>query len=106
MSRVVVVGERGLILGFRGVGMDVVPVEDAENLRRALGPLSRDAGVALVLVTESLAAQAPDALEDFRAVSQAVITTIPTHLGGTGFAFNEMRSVVERSIGVDMLGKD
>lgn len=106
MSKAVVVGERGLILGFRGVGMDVVPAEDAESLRRALGPLARDAEVALVLVTESLAAQAPDALDDFRTVSQAVITTIPTHLGGAGFAFNEMRSVVERSIGVDMLGKD
>ncbi|MBP9003605.1 MAG: hypothetical protein KBH78_08290 [Candidatus Hydrogenedentes bacterium] len=106
MSRAVVVGERGLILGFRGVGMEVVSAEDVEGLRRALGPLSRDPDVALVLVTESLAAQAPDALEDFRAVSQAVITTIPTHQGGTGFAFNEMRSVVERSIGVDMLGKD
>ncbi|HOQ90017.1 MAG TPA: V-type ATP synthase subunit F [Candidatus Hydrogenedentes bacterium] len=106
MSKAIVVGERSLILGFRGVGMEVVPAEDAEGLRRALGPLSRDADVALVLVTESLAAQAPDALDDFRSVSRAVITTIPTHMGSTGFAFKEMRSVVERSIGVDMLGKD
>ena len=106
MSKAVAIGERGLILGFKGVGVEVIPGDTAEDLRRELGRLSRQPDVALVMVTESIAGLAPDALADFRAVSAAILTTIPTHRGSTHFSFNEMRGAVERSIGVDMLGKD
>lgn len=106
MSKAVAIGERGLILGFKGVGVEVVPVEGAEAFKRALLHAARDPEIALVLVTESVAALDPEALKEFRALSQAILTTIPTHRGSTNFSFQEMRSAVERSIGVDMLGKD
>ena len=106
MSKAVAIGERGLILGFKGVGVTVVPVEGAEAFKVELMRAARDPEVALVLVTESAAEAAPDALRDFRAASAAILTTIPTHKGSTHFSFQEMRSAVERSIGVDMLGKD
>jgi len=106
MVRAVVTGERHLILGFKGVGMDIVPVEDREGLHRELMRLARDAEVGLVLVTESMAADAPDAIESFREVSDAILTIIPTHEGSRGVSFNAMRRLVETSIGVDILGKD
>lgn len=106
MSKAVAIGERGLILGFKGVGVEVLPVEGAESFKRELLRTARDPGVALVLVTESIAALDPEALREFRALSAAILTTIPTHQGSTHFSFQEMRSAVERSIGVDMLGKD
>ncbi|HNY85483.1 MAG TPA: V-type ATP synthase subunit F [Candidatus Hydrogenedentes bacterium] len=106
MSKAVAIGERGLILGFKGVGVTVVPVEGAEAFKVELMRAARDPEVALVLVTETSAALDPEALKEFRALSAAILTTIPTHQGSTHFSFQEMRSAVERSIGVDMLGKD
>ena len=106
MSKAVVVGERSLILGFKGVGFEVAAAEDGEALARELAALARKPDVALVLVTESLAAEAPGALAHFREVSRAILTTIPTHKGTQHSSFNEMRKTVERSIGVDMLGKE
>ena len=106
MSRAVAIGERGLILGFKGAGIEVLPAEDTDGFKRVLGQISRQADVALVLVTETMAEAAPEALRDFRETSTAILTTIPTHKGSNHFSFKEMRRAIERSIGVDMLGKD
>ena len=106
MSRAVVVGEASLVLGFKSAGFEIVDVPDGEKLLTELNRLARDPDVALVLVTEPVAAQAPDALRQFREVSRAILTTIPTHLGSKHLGFKDMRSLVERSIAVDMLGKE
>lgn len=105
MSRAVAVGERSFILGFKGVGFEIVPAEDAAALTRELVQLARAADVGLVLVTESMAAEAPEAIQEFRQVSSTILTTIPTHKGSQHVSFQEMRKAVEKSIGVDMLGK-
>ncbi|MGI6460247.1 MAG: V-type ATP synthase subunit F [Candidatus Hydrogenedentales bacterium] len=104
MSKAVVVGEESLVLGFKGAGFEIVDVPDGEMLLTELNQLARDPDVALVLVTESVAEQAPGALQQFREVSQAILTTIPTHLGSKHLGFKDMRRLVERSIGVDLLG--
>ncbi|HOE67581.1 MAG TPA: V-type ATP synthase subunit F [Candidatus Hydrogenedentes bacterium] len=106
MARAIVVGERHLILGFKGVGMEIIPAQDREALHRELMTLARDPDVALVLVTESLAAEAPESIAEFRGASMASLTVIPTHEGSRHVSFEMMRRLVEKSIGVDVLGKD
>lgn len=106
MPRAVAAGEKRYILGFKGVGFEIVECNDAEEARRALSELSRDADVALVLLTESIALEAPDAMDAFRARSGAVLTVVPTHEGSRHTSFNRMRKAVELSIGVDILGKE
>jgi V/A-type H+-transporting ATPase subunit F len=106
MSKAVAVGEKHLILGFKGVGFEIVPIEDSGKLMHALSTLSRDPEAGLVLVTESMARDAPKAVEEFRERSSAVLTIIPTHGGSEHVSFQEMRKSVERSLGIDLLGKD
>ena len=106
MVRAVAVGERHLILGFKGVGFEIAGCDKADALHRELGKLSRDADVALVLVTESMAKEAPDAIAAFRERSRAILSIIPTHEGSEHYSFQIMKKAVERSIGVDILGKE
>jgi len=106
MARAIVLGERHLILGFKGVGFEVIACKDGAALLHELGALSREPEVALVLVTESMAEEAPQALDLFRERSKAILTVIPTHEGSNHINFNEMKKAVEKSIGVDILGKD
>ena len=106
MSKAVAVGEKHLILGFKGVGFDIIPVDDSEKLMHALNTLSRDLDTGLVLVTESMAKDAPKAIEEFRVRSSAILTVIPTHEGSGHVSFQEIRKSVERSLGIDLLGKD
>ncbi len=106
MSKGVAVGEKHLILGFKGVGFEIVPIDDSEKRMHELNLLSRDPETGLVLVTESLARDAPKAIEEFRGKSSAVLTVIPTHEGSNHVSFQEIRKSVERSLGIDLLGKD
>ena len=107
MSRAIVVGEKTFILGFKGVGFEIEPAENAESVGRILGALSRERNIGLVLLTETMAAENAEAVANFREMNPgAILTVIPTHKGSTRRSFEEMRKTVERSIGVDMLGKE
>lgn len=106
MLRAVAVGEKHLILGFKSVGMEVLSATEPDAFHREVMHLARDSDVGLVLVTESMAAQSPQTIQDFRANSSGVLVVIPSHEGSQGFSFEEMRKSVERSIGVDILGKE
>ena len=106
MIKAVAVGEKRFILGFKGVGFEIAVCNDGNELRLALGNLARDGEVALLLVTESLATEAPDALSAFRERSGAILTVIPTHEGSRYTSFQAMKRAIELSIGVDILGKE
>jgi V/A-type H+/Na+-transporting ATPase subunit F len=106
MSKAVAVGEKHLILGFKGVGFDIVPLDDSSRLMQELVALSRDPEIGFVLVTESMASENSQAIKEFRQRSSAVLTVIPTHEGSKHASFQEIRKSVERSMGVDILGKE
>lgn len=106
MAKAVALGEKHMILGFKGVGFEVIPAQDAAELQAALGRLSRDSELSLVVITESLASESGEAIAEFRERSKAVLTVIPAHTGSKHVSFETMRKMVERSLGVDILGKD
>ena len=106
MLRADAVGEKQYVLGFKGVGFEILECNDAESLRRELGALSKETDVAIALVTESIALEAPDAIDTFREKSSAVLTIVPTHEGSKHTSFNRMKKAIELSIGVDILGKE
>jgi vacuolar-type H+-ATPase subunit F/Vma7 len=45
-------------------------------------------------------------IEEFRVRSSAILTIIPAHEGSKHLSFEKMRKSVERSLGVDIMGKD
>jgi V/A-type H+/Na+-transporting ATPase subunit F len=106
MSRAVAIGEKHLILGFKGVGFEIIPVEDSSKVGEVLNGLVRQSDVGLVFVTESIAKDAAEAIRDFRVRSSAILTLIPSHEGSDQVSFQEIRRSVERSLGLDILGKD
>jgi vacuolar-type H+-ATPase subunit F/Vma7 len=103
MSSAYVVGERTLILGFKGAGFEIVHAEDGAQAAKALGKLALLPETSLVLITESVAADAEEAMQQFRENSNALLTTIPTHMGSAELGYKEMRKIVERAVGVDLL---
>jgi vacuolar-type H+-ATPase subunit F/Vma7 len=105
MAKAVAVGEKHLILGFKAVGFELRSVTDSSRLPQELAALACDTEIGLVVVTESMASEAPRALDEFREKSGAILTIIPTHEGSRHVSFEEMRRAVERSLGVDILGK-
>ena len=106
MARAVAVGEKHAIIGFKGVGFEILSLPDATRLPAQLSTLAKEPDVGLVVVTENMAAEAPDAIAEFRERSRAILTVIPSHEGSGHVSFQEIRKAVERSLGVDILGKN
>ena len=106
MAKACIVGEKNLILGFKGIGFEVVAVSDPKELAEELFMLSRRSDVGLILVTESIAAEAPGVIEEFRSRSSVIVTVIPMHEGGPRTGYNEMRKAIERSMGIDLFKKE
>jgi V/A-type H+-transporting ATPase subunit F len=106
MSKAIALGEKHLIVGFKGAGFEIVPIEESSKLMPALIALTRDPEIGIVFVTESMAEESPQAIMEFRQRSSAMLTVIPTHEGSRHTSFHEIRKSVEKAIGVDILGED
>jgi len=106
MFRAIAVGEKHLIMGFKAVGFEIIDLDDSSKLMETLIDISSDPDTGLVFVTESMAEDNLEAIEEFHNRSSAVITLIPTHEGSKHTSFLMMAKAIERSIGIDVLGKD
>ncbi|MDD3214511.1 MAG: V-type ATP synthase subunit F, partial [Eubacteriales bacterium] len=96
------VGERDAVLGFKAVGMHVVPTATAEETTKALFNLTRQ-GVRVIFITESAAEQAAEALERYQSDPQVAIIPIPGSTGAKGYAMSRVKANVEKAIGADIL---
>jgi len=105
MAKAFVIGEKHQVMGFKGVGFEVIPASNSQQMAKELFHLSRNPDAGLVLVTETLAKEAHEVINDFRIRSSAILVIIPTHEGSIHLSFNEMRKMVEHSMGIDLLGK-
>lgn len=105
MAKAYIIGEKHQILGFKGIGFEIVAVTEARQGADELFRLSRSPDTGLVLITEGIAREASPAIDDFRSRSSAIVMVVPTHEGAMHLSFNYMRQIVERSLGIDLLGK-
>ena len=56
MYRIGVIGDRDSVLGFQALGLEVCPVENAEEARQALHRMAKE-NFAILYLTEQLSAQ-------------------------------------------------
>lgn len=105
MSKVVAVGERDLIIGFKAVGVELAPVKSSSEVDAVLKKLSQDASVGLILITETIAEGCLDVISSFRDESPVVVLIVPSHLPSKHISMLEMKRDVEKAVGIDMLSK-
>lgn len=105
MYKIVAVGERDLIVGFKAVGVELAPVKSSSEVGMVLKKLSQDASIGLILITETIAEGCLDVISNFRDESPIVILTIPSHFPTKHISMLEMKRDIEKAVGVDMLSK-
>lgn len=96
------VGERDAVLGFKALGMQVIPTENADETARALFTLVKQ-GVRVIFITEHAAQSAAEALERYQGDPQVAIIPIPGSSGASGYAMSRVKANVEKAIGADIL---
>jgi len=104
-NRTIAIGTRDQVRAFRGAGVEVVTITNAKEAKAALREQSLDPSVALILISEYLAADIQEELDDIRSRSTAIVLVIPSHKGSQHPSLLELKTLIEHSIGVDMIGK-
>ena len=102
MYRTAVLGDYDSIYGFASVGLEIFPVDGAQEGRERLKKLA-DSDYAVIYITEALAAQLPEDIEWCRERFLPAVIRIPGLSENTGEGVEGVRKSVEQAVGADLL---
>ena len=103
MYKIAVMGDRDSVLGFRALGLDVFPCEEAAEARRQLHQLARN-DYAVIYITEQLSSQISAEIQRYKDEVTPAIILIPGREGSIGLGQSALRAAVERAVGTNILG--
>jgi len=102
MYKVAVMGDKDSIYGFAAIGMSVFPVDDVEDAKILLKKLA-DGDFGIIYMTEALAAEISEEIEEYRFQSKPAIILIPGIKGNTGAGMADVNKSVEKAVGSNIL---
>lgn len=100
--RIAVIGNDDCVLGFSLVGVTGTAARGAEDLREALDRYAADETIALVLVTEDVAAWDRARVDELKVGLRPLVVEIPGLVGGEGAP--SLREFVQRAVGISLGG--
>lgn len=102
MYKIGVIGDRGSVLGFKAVGLDVFPVEGVDEAKATLHRIAKEE-YAIIYITEKLCKDMVDDIEKYKDMRVPAIIPIPGMDGSYGIGMANLKKSVERAVGADIL---
>lgn len=104
MYKIGVLGGRETVMGFKALGLEVYPVDDAEDARRTFRDVtSGDNQLAILYVEENLAEGLRHDIDRFKDSPTPAIILIPGRDGSLGMGLQALNAAVERAVGTNIL---
>ena len=103
--KIAILGSPQVILGFKALGLVPLPVASEEEGVKALKEAA-GGEYAVLLVTEDWADKLSEQLEEIEAQTLPAVTVLPSPLGSQGMGSRELKKIVERAVGSDILSKE
>ncbi len=89
------------MLGFKALGLDVFFAEQKEQAAEQIHTLARGK-YAVIYITETLAAQIPHDIAQYKDEVMPAIILIPGKKGSLGISMKNLKHSVERAVGMDV----
>jgi len=105
MPRVIVIGQRADILPFKAAGAELMEVRDGAEAGAALDGFGESSEPILVMMTDDMVEKCGTDIAAFRQNRMNVLLPIPTINSAPGRRLEEIRSLIARALGVDLLGR-
>ena len=91
-------------MGFKALGLDVFPVDSAEEARQTLRQITRgDEEYAIIYVEENLVEPLRHEIDRFKDSPTPAIILIPGRDGSLGLGLSALNAAVERAVGTNIL---
>jgi V/A-type H+-transporting ATPase subunit F len=102
MHKVGVVGDKDSILAFKALGIDVYPVIEIEEARKAIDKMALN-NYAVIFVTEQIAKHLDETIKRYSRQMLPAIILIPSNQGSLNIGMQKIRDNVEKAVGVNIL---
>lgn len=102
MHKVGVVGDKDSILAFKALGIDVYPVIEVEEARKAIDKMAYN-NYAVIFVTEQIAQHLDETIERYNRQMLPAVILIPSNQGSLNIGMQRIRDNVEKAVGVNIL---
>lgn len=96
-----VVGDKDSVLGFKALGLDVVPVVNLDEARASIHKMAKDE-YAVIYLTEQLASQLESEMARYKDSLTPAIILIPGKEGSLGIGMSKVTENVIRAVGADI----
>ena len=89
------------VLPFKGLGIDIYPVDDLEEAAQQLQEMAEDYGV--IFLTERLIEQLESIIRQYEELPTPAIIPIPSSTGSLGIGMARIQQNVEKAVGMNIL---
>lgn len=100
--KIAVVGDKDLILAFKAIGIDVFPVVEADEARRAVDNCAKN-NYAVIFVTEQIAEKIEETISRYNDKILPAVILIPSNQGTLNIGLQRISDSVEKAVGVNIL---
>jgi len=106
MNKIAIMGYKDSIIGFKLLGIDLFPVTDAVQAKENLERMAKEK-YAVVFITEEIAREIMNNVNELQRQSTTSFTVIPGKLGNKNIGLTLLKKNIEKAIGKDILfGKE
>ena len=102
MYKIAVMGDYDSTYGFATLGLSICPVKTRDEAREKLRQLA-DGQYGIIYITEAVAAELEEEIEEYREKTLPAIIRIPGVSGNTGAGVEGVKKTVEQAVGSDIL---
>lgn len=103
-GKMAIVGDGESITVFKAAGVSAFPAEDETSAKEIIRKVAKE--YKIIFVTEELAKPLAQFLKRFDEEPYPAILGVPSKNGSSGYAEEQLKSAMERALGVDILYKD
>ena len=105
MYNIAVMGSRDTVIGFKALGLDTYPVDNAEQAEQTMREISSaDKNYAIIYLEENVAETLSVEINRLKDKAIPAVILIPGRDGPLGLGQAAMQAAVERAIGTNILG--
>ena len=100
MHKIAVLGSRETVMGFKALGLEVFPAENAEEARKTFIALTHPVeNYAIIYIEENLAQSLEHEIGKVKDLPTPAVILIPGRSGSLGLGQKALDAAVERAVG-------
>ena len=101
-KKIGVIGDKDSVLAFKALGIDVFPVVEPDEARRAIDNCAKS-DYAVLFVTEQVAQKIEETIARYNNELLPAVILIPSNQGSLNIGLKRISDSVEKAVGVNIL---